>query len=972
MTVELSCLPSDVTTEQLWEWFSPYGAVVWIDISERGSGRNTTWARVRFEPPPKQPFWANRSVVVPHPKVRTYPDGLRIAARMRSDPPQRWLLNSNTAHQRDYPAKMTVGLDQLDFGCMVGPQSMMVMKSLFPSPQQGTMKMELNVKNKWLSVYFPVVADSGDYQGTREFRFQVDISSIKTIHQTTADDGSLVWILPLQRPPQYYWKMDDVHATFSDDVTTWSSFDLWFRATDVAHNLGLPMKEPIAVHTEVDDPGYMEIGRWTTFRLVISKKTDVGYMESPDLLQRALVDFNILMPSHARFDMREAGKSMWDFLDHASGPANGHTSALLELSASPAVHFPFEVRYQLEVCVSRGVLLEHTITAEFLQRLAALKPFDAIRRLEFLADQNEVLYDPIQLFSHPDAESYIPSMKTPHYCTLVRKAVITPTTIRYNSPTVETSNRVMRRYNNMQDRFLRVQFIEESERGRIAMNKTQNEEVWKRVLRALYHGIRIGDRVYEFLGFGSSQLRQCGVYFFCPTEHTSCDDIRKWMGHFSHIRVVAKYAARIGQCFSTTREIRGICQPAVKEIADVERNGYCFTDGVGKISAFLASFIIQEMTLDVFDEPTAFQFRMGGCKGVLTVWPEAQGMEVHIRKSQEKFKAVAKGLEIIRCAKFSSATLNRQTITILECLGVPIDAFKKLLHQQIRDYQSAMRDNTVAVRLLTKYVDENQSTLVLAELLNAGFRSDGVQEPFTLNLLNLWRSWSLKLLKEKARILVEKGAFVLGCVDETGTLRGHSEATEGSTDKNINKLPQIFLQLTDPTRYGETTIIRGLCIVGRNPSLHPGDIRVVEAVDNPKLRHLRDVVVFPSTGDRPVPNMLSGGDLDGDDFFVIWDPDLIPAEWNFPPMNYNPSEPLQLDRDVHVNDVRDFFVKYLKNDVLGLIASSHLGKCDVESAGPKSQTCKTAPFVSRKTGLTMHRPLLGRAALQGRRLPQDR
>jgi len=192
---------------------------------------------------------------------------------------------------------------------------------------------------------------------------------------------------------------------------------------------------------------------------------------------------------------------------------------------------------------------------------------------------------------------------------------------------------------------------------------------------------------------------------------------------------------------------------------------------------------------------------------------------------------------------------------------------------------------------------------------------------------------------------------VLGCVDETGTLRGHSVATEGSKNKDVNKLPQIFLQLSDPNRYDETIIVKGVCIVGRNPSLHPGDIRVVQAVDNPLLHHLKDVVVFASTGDRPVPNMLSGGDLDGDDFFVIWDPNLIPTEWNFPPMSYTPSKPLELQRDVEVNDIRDFFVKYMKNDVLPLIATAHLAHCDQEEGGPKSQKCAHLPEPPRQRSL---------------------
>jgi RNA-dependent RNA polymerase len=410
------------------------------------------------------------------------------------------------------------------------------------------------------------------------------------------------------------------------------------------------------------------------------------------------------------------------------------------------------------------------------------------------------------------------------------------------------------------------------------------------------------------------------------------------MGQFDHIKVVAKYAARLGQCFSTTREIRGIHVPDRKKISDVERNGLCFTDGVGKISKFLAQLIIGEMGLDVFDDPTAFQFRMGGCKGVLAVWPDARGQEVHIRDSQEKFEAEYNGLEIIRCASFATATLNRQTITILESLGVHSSTFMELLDLQLERFEKSMTDKNEAIDMLTQFVDENQTTLVMAELLKADFKTIGRNEPFVTSILNLWRAWSLKLIKEKARIPIEQSAFVLGCVDETASLRGHDSSTEGLKRKDVSRLPQIFLQLSDPKSHKKTHIIEGTCIVGRNPSLHPGDIRVVQAVNEPKLHHLKDVVVFPMTGDKPVPSMLSGGDLDGDDFFIIWDKKLLPKEWNYHPMDYTAPKPRELDIDVNVDHVRDFFVSYMKNDVLGVVAYAHLGHADKFS--PKHDICK--------------------------------
>jgi RNA-dependent RNA polymerase len=259
--------------------------------------------------------------------------------------------------------------------------------------------------------------------------------------------------------------------------------------------------------------------------------------------------------------------------------------------------------------------------------------------------------------------------------------------------------------------------------GRInsCADKQRNDGIFTRVFRTLVNGIQIGDRHYEFLAFGNSQFRENGAYFFCPTEEITCDSIRHWMGDFSDIKVVAKYAARLGLCFSTTRAIHG-SKVRIVRISDVERNGYCFTDGVGKISEELAAVIASELRLPSPDAPpSAYQFRLAGCKGILTKWPDVQGHDVHIRKSQEKFAAKYSGLEIIRWSRYSTATLNRQTITILSSLGVADEVFNRMLTEQLSNYQTAMTDRTLALNLLSRYIDDNHMTMTIATMVVDGF-----------------------------------------------------------------------------------------------------------------------------------------------------------------------------------------------------------------------------------------------------------
>jgi hypothetical protein len=93
----------------------------------------------------------------------------------------------------------------------------------------------------------------------------------------------------------------------------------------------------------------------------------------------------------------------------------------------------------------------------------------------------------------------------------------------------------------------------------------------------------------------------------------------------------------------------------------------------------------------------------------------------------------------------------------------------------------------------------------------------------------------------------------------------------------VLKEGQVHIRITS-SRKGGTTPINADVLVVRNPCLHPGDCLKLRAVDEPKLHHLVDCVVFASVakpGHPAAPSMSSGGDLDGDEYFVCWDPDLV-------------------------------------------------------------------------------------------------
>ncbi|KAJ9118330.1 hypothetical protein QFC22_004243 [Naganishia vaughanmartiniae] len=147
---------------------------------------------------------------------------------------------------------------------------------------------------------------------------------------------------------------------------------------------------------------------------------------------------------------------------------------------------------------------------------------------------------------------------------------------------------------------------------------------------------------------------------------------------------------------------------------------------------------------------------------------------------------------------------------------------------------------------------------------------------------------------------------------------------------------EIFCQWQDPEdRLDNPQVVQGPVVVCRAPAMHMGDIRRVIAVDHPRLRHLVNVIVFNVKGSRDLPNMLGGGDLDGDDYTLIWDKRFLIKE-NSPPMDYTPPEPVRV-RQVTTVHIRENFVNYLKNDMLGQIANAHLAWTDIED--PSAYEC---------------------------------
>ncbi|KAG0216144.1 hypothetical protein BGX33_000408 [Mortierella sp. NVP41] len=734
------------------------------------------------------------------------------------------------------------------------------------------------------------------------------------IQVDTIDDVSAVTI-HLRYPPTY-WRYDPKKDDL--DPSKWSINSCLRRVVDIPKEDSVFTKppktddkndnqgRPPVVRPPVEpNPSHRKLGKWTVIRFMVGKE----FASQLEAFNASCKEFNLLAQS----------TSLLPPITTRQGPGNVGQRPMTSLQK-----LPFDTRYMLESALSFNYIVDYDLTPQVIEMLSSVEPIKAATILELIVASRERVWNVEEYLRCEEQKLARVSMRpriVPSQCVHLRKVIITPTTMYLQPPTVETSNRIIRHYSNLSDYFLRVEYSDEGNNKLWTTDATSNRDnaIYNRVFSTLTQGIKIGDRVYEFLAFSASQLRDNAAWFFCSMAGKETpDSIRKWMGDFSHIKSIAKYGARMGQCFSSTRDIAHLRYSDVEMIDDIEHNNHNFSDGCGRISQDLARMIGIELEKET--TPSAFQIRLGGAKGVLVKDSILTGNSVQIRPSMKKFDVAHYVLEVIKTSGFIPSFLNRQIIILLIALGVPESVIMDLKNTMVRDLQQIESDDMIAIKILVQNWDEGGTSKMLVTMIRAGFLQR--QDPFVKNVLTLFKHQMLEDLSKKARIYVPNGAYLLGVCDETGDLEED----------------EIFVQVSSVENPTKSRVIEGACIVVRSPCFHPGDIRVVRAVKCPSLSHLHDVVVFNTKGRRGIPSMCSGGDLDGDDFTVIWDPNIVKAVHQVLPMDYSSRE-AALTSDVTIRDLVKFFVQYAVSDNLGLIANAHLAQSDFLNDGPFSEKC---------------------------------
>jgi hypothetical protein len=420
--------------------------------------------------------------------------------------------------------KAKLDADKLELGTMSTP-------SMLISEWQTTEDVEVsfNYKMRNMQVFF-----SHNREKYRlEFRFKDIDGDIRMFK-----DGKTYYLtIQLKNAPRY-WKQNPKGQRMTK--LSWSMSDQWERITNIPLQAYVPASKTRAPLMPIGPPNGINIGQWVVYHLTITPPH-----KSMDQFRQVIdeaANYNLLPRTPLQLNTPLTVR-----------PASQLAKPMNHIGR--ARFLPFNVLYMLECVVQARFLNEYNLDEPFYDILKKLDPDISCRIMEIFMNTRKRIWNPVREF-HDTWDrlglQLLKPRKVPAQYAFIRKFLITPSTMYPQIPNIETTNRVVRHFHQHADRFARVQFIDDS-LGRIGGSNRgfSNEAIYNRIFDVLQNGIQVGARRYEFLAFSSSQLREHGCWFFAPTKDLRANHIRAWMGNFSHVRIVAKHSARMGQVMMT-------------------------------------------------------------------------------------------------------------------------------------------------------------------------------------------------------------------------------------------------------------------------------------------------------------------------------------------------------------------------------------------------------------------------------------
>jgi RNA-dependent RNA polymerase len=416
--------------------------------------------------------------------------------------------------------------------------------------------------------------------------------------------------------------------------------------------------------------------------------------------------------------------------------------------------------------------------------------------------------------------------------------LVTPSSYRLEGPFPERLNRVIRKYIEHSECFIRVSFVDEGQLLYRFHRDVDGPEFIRRRVGSALHELTIGGQRIEFLAYSQSALKEHSVWYLRPFFDLNAGHVVdaarviKDLGKFHNLTYdrnmgycPARYAARISQSFTATDSSISMEVEEVFNIDDIERNGWCFTDGVGTISPELARDVRRALYNKArrrrrpLVNPSAFQIRFQGAKGMLSVNYKLKGRFIFLRPSMVKFDAPdSNDVEIAQAFdRPSRYYLNRPLIMLLEGLGVPYRAFEAYQTAAVMDAQAAVKSLARTAQLLEGHgLGASFRLPSILQHLEQKIGVTKIQDPFYYKMQEFAIHHVLREMKHKARVPVPGGWILVGVADIHGYL-GHRDIFACTRCPECRR--DIFFE--------------GPTLVSRSPTIHPGDVQVLNAIGRP-------------------------------------------------------------------------------------------------------------------------------------------
>lgn len=458
----------------------------------------------------------------------------------------------------------------------------------------------------------------------------------------------------------------------------------------------------------------------------------------------------------------------------------------------------------------------------------------------------------------------------------------------------------------------------------------------KREQRVLKNGVLIGERRFQVFAYKEDDE---GTYVFIA-EHgrswhpflgvvtwRSVSEARQLFANFESVPSLPKYTMRPGLLLSKTFDLRTVLEERlairrvvvhshpvetlplpvqlsapppgtlqVIELADVRSGaGHLMTDGGGMVSADVADQIplitrrshcpLSEARDSPRSGPMVTQMRLwyhgAVAKGTLLRDATLPERTVVLRRSMIKVEARGSkhfwAFEVVATSKAArEARTSKLLVSLLESIGGEAmgRALMSLAHAHLTKLLECTKP-PLPLHMLSKLAEHDLNDIEHSEadgdlepvtstlgILNAGF--EPMREPYLHQKLSQIVASQLKKVREGS-FPIPQSVFAFGVPDPTGTLE-----------------PGTCCLVTEGVFYMD----QPSALLYRHPGLHPGSVRRVRVVSPPSAlrRALEGVdplrataIIFSTRGERSLADEMDGGDMDGDEFALIWNETMLEA-----------------------------------------------------------------------------------------------